>query len=491
MTDVRFTVLGRIGLCIDDVETSVRGRRERAVLATLLAARRQVVSVDRLVDNVWGDRAPESAVGSLQVAISRLRSLLESDRSPKATPRLLVSSGPGYALLADPATVDAEVFTGLVDAAHNAMAEGDPAAAATFCEQALQLWGGPPYGEALDGELVAAEIARLQDVHLAAREISAEALLATGRQLLVTGELERLVAAHPFRERLWELYALALYRCGRQADALTALRRAREVLVDELGIDPSPSLQRLESDVLAQAPELDPPDRAIDAPRRSVPDGQTAADVPVAAAPMVGRQDALAVLTEACTRIKSGTGQCVVVVGEPGIGKTRLVTELAATAIGDGMRVLWGRSHEAEVSPAYWPWVPIVRALAGTNPPPEVAALLAPTAVLPALDADSAALRTYDAVTRLLAEAAAERPLLVVLEDVHWADASSLRLLTYAAEVLAAQRVLLVVTVRPTAAPSEALEAARAALGRLSAGRVPLGGLDVDEVRRLIAAVDS
>jgi DNA-binding SARP family transcriptional activator/tetratricopeptide (TPR) repeat protein len=494
MPDVRFTVLGRVGLSLDGVETPVRGRRERAVLATLLAARREVVSVDRLVDNVWGERPPESAVGSLQVAVSRLRSLIETDRTPKATPRLLVSSGPGYALVAEPRTVDAEVLTLLVDEAHAAMADGDPASAVERCDEALRMWGGAPYGEARDGELVGTEVNRLEDVRLAAREIRVEALLATGRHRLVTGELEQLVGAHPFRERLWELYALALYRSGRQADALSALRRAREVLVEELGIDPSPTLQRLESDVLAQAASLDGPTTARSTGRASAAvTGQHLApadDVPVAAQPMVGRAEAMAVLTEACARARSGAGQCVVVVGEPGIGKTRLVTELAATAVADGLRVLWGRSHEADVSPAYWPWVPIVRALADAAPPPEVAALLAPTAVAPALDAGSAALRTYDAVSRLLAAAAAERPLLVVLEDIHWADASSLRLLTYAAEWLSGHRVLLVATVRPTAEPSEALETARAALGRLSATRVQLGGLGGEDVRRLIAAVD-
>jgi DNA-binding SARP family transcriptional activator/tetratricopeptide (TPR) repeat protein len=494
MPDVRFTVLGRVALSVDGVETPVRGRRERAVLATLLAARREVVSVDRLVDNVWGERAPDSAVGSLQVAVSRLRSVIERDRTPKAAPRLLVSSGPGYALMADPQTVDAEVFTLLVGAAHAALVDGDPAGAVERCDEALRTWGGAPYGEALDGELVATEVNRLRDVQLAAREIRVEALLATGRHLLVTGELELLVSAHPFRERLWELYASALYRCGRQADALGALRRARQVLVEELGIDPSPALQRLESDVLAQAPSLDAPTAARTAERPSaVSTGQrltTADDVPVAAQPMVGRAEAMSVLTDASERVRSGTGRCVVVVGEPGIGKTRLVTELAASAAADGMRVLWGRSHEADVSPAYWPWVPIVRALADNAPPPEVAALLAPTAVEPALDAGSAALRTYDAVTRLLAAAAAERPLLVVLEDVHWADASSLRLLTYAAEALGGHRVLLLATVRPTVDASEALETARAALGRLSAVRVQLGGLGDEDVRRLIAAVD-
>jgi DNA-binding SARP family transcriptional activator/tetratricopeptide (TPR) repeat protein len=493
MRDVRFAVLGRVGLTVDGVETPVRGRRERAVLATLLAARREVVSVDRLVDNVWGERPPGSAVGSLQVAVSRLRSVIETDRTPKATPRLLVSSGPGYALVADPRSVDAEVFTLLVDEAHAAMVEGDPAIAVQRCDEGLQMWGGAPYGEAHDGELVTTEVNRLQDVQLTAREIRVEALLATGRHRLVTGELEQLVGAHPFREQLWELYALALYRSGRQADALSALRRAREVLVDELGIDPSPALQRLESDVLAQAASLDAPSTARP-PERPLPAaGQhlvPADEVPVAAQPMVGREEAMSVLTDACARVRSGTGRCVVVVGEPGIGKTRLVTELAATAAAEGLRVLWGRSHEADVSPAYWPWVPIVRALADASPPPEVAALLAPTAVAPALDAGSAALRTYDAVTRLLAASAAERPLLVVLEDIHWADASSLRLLTYAAEWLSWHRVLLVATVRSTAEPSEALETARAALGRLSAVRVQLGGLGGEDVRRLIAAVD-
>src|SRR4029079_18146895 len=217
-------------------------------------------------------------------------------------------------------------------------------------------------------------------------------------------------------------------------------RRAREVLVDELGVDLSPELQQLELDLLAQAPALAGPATRLAPPQAG---GMESAG-------LVGRDDVLTLVRDQVALLGAGTGSTTEVTGEAGIGKTRVVLAAAQEAEQGGVRVLWGRCHEADVSPAYWPWVPVVRALAGATSAPEVAALLAPTAVAPALDADSAALRTYDAVTRLLVTAAAEHPLLVVLEDIHWADASSLRLLTFAAEALAAHPVLLVATLCPT-----------------------------------------
>jgi DNA-binding SARP family transcriptional activator/tetratricopeptide (TPR) repeat protein len=513
--EIRFTVLGRVALAVDGIEIPVRGRRERAVLAMLLAGRRRVLSVDRLSEGLWGGDPPETATGSLQVAVSRLRALIEPDRTPRAAPRLLMSSGPGYALLVAPEAVDAERFAALVDEIHGALAAGQPEQAWVLCEQADDLWAGTPYADIVDAELVRAEVARLEDLRVCSLELRSEAQLALGRHALVTGELEALVSAHPFRERMWELYALALYRSGRQGDALAALRRAREVLVDALGVDPSPALQQLEARVLEQSPQLTMPLRPT--PRPASPAVRPAPPVPLdldaltSAIPglfatepdpnqptrtteLIGRDDVVKVLDAALHRVRASRhSETLVVAGEAGIGKTRVVTEFAESVAAHGARVLWGRCHEADVSPAYWPWVPVLRALAGSNPSTEVAELLAPTAgTHGSTDASSAALRTYDAVSRLLGSAAEETPLVVVLEDIHWADTSSLQLLAYAAEALQSIRsvpVMLVATLRPEDAPSTPLQACLASLGRLSAVRVPLHGLRTDHVRDLVGCI--
>ena len=481
MSGVRFRVLGGVAVTVDGADVRIPGRRERAVLATLLAARRQVVSVDRLVDDVWSDSATSNPTASLQVAVSRLRSLVEPGRAPREEARVLVSAGAGYALLTEPDDVDAGRFAALVEEAHAALESGDPGRAQRLGEEATALWAGTPYADTVDSDLVTAERARLEDLRLASLEVSAEALLALGRHAVAAGELEGLVAAHPFRERLWGLHALALYRSGRQADALDTLRRARQVLADELGVDPSPALRALEADLLTQDARLDgaPVRPGGTVPAQGVPAGPEGA--------VIGRHTALTALDAALDHVLAqGTTRTVVVSGEPGIGKTRVVTQLARTAADRGARVLWGRCHEADVSPAYWPWVPVVRELAGPRPADAVRALLSPGEMPMSSDPGSAALRTYDAVTRLLATAAREGPVVLVLEDVHWADAASLQLLSFAAEALAGAPVLLVATSRILTDPPEALRVCLAALARQSATRIALKGLAPAEVQALV-----
>jgi len=480
VTSLTLEVLGRVSVRQDGIEQDLRGRRERAVLAVLVAQRGQVVSAERLIDEVWGERPPDSARASLQVAVSRLRAVLEPERATGAAPTVLVSSGNGYCLRIGPEALDAGRFHLLAERAHALLRSGDDEAALQACDQALALWAGTPYAEVSDSPLVRGDTTRLCELHLGLVEARAEAMLALGRAAMVTGELETLLAAHPFRERAWRLLALALYRNGRQADALAAVRRARRALVEELGVEPSPELRQLEVDLLAQAPTLEGP-AAPPAARRHPdevePDG------------LVGRADVLALVQGQVARLSAGDGSALVVTGEAGIGKTRLMLTAALEAERVGARVLWGRCHEADVSPAYWPWVPVVRELAGSHPSKEVAALLGTGTVGATTDASSAALRTYDAVCRLLAQAATEQPLVVIIEDLHWADTASLQLLAYAAEALHSARVLLLTTVRvPEEAPS-GLQACLAALARASARRVHLEGLAPEEVNALVATL--
>jgi DNA-binding SARP family transcriptional activator len=487
---VAFFTLGRVRLSVDGVEVRIRGRRERAVLALLLAARRQVVPVDRLIEDVWGDDASASSPGSLQVAVSRLRALIEPDRAKGSEPALLVTSGPGYALLVPPHSVDLERFTALVEQADAALSRRRPDHALELCDQAGALWAGPPFAEVLDCDVIRSETARLQDLRLRSYELRAQALLALGRHGLVTGELESLVLAHPLREQLWELLALALYRGGRQGDALAALRRARHVLADELGVDPSPALQALEADMLAQSPALAAPPAAPPVPGPPVPGPPVPGSTGPGSAPgFIGRAGALAELQTGLERMLAGHGETVLVSGDAGIGKTRLVIELGAIAAARGARVLWGRSHEADFSPAYWSWLPILRALGPARPGSLVAALLSPTDAPPGQDAEAAELRTYDAVSALLARSAGEAPLLIVIDDLQWADTSSLRLLAYAAAELADQPVMILATLRDPVATTPALEACLGALGRLQTRRIPLQGLTSEHVRSLVAVL--
>ncbi|GAB1331031.1 AfsR/SARP family transcriptional regulator [Streptomyces sennicomposti] len=236
------------------VPLDLKGPRHRAVLARLIVARRRVVPVARLVADLW-EEPPAGAVGALQTFVAALRRALEPDRPPRAPARLLVTDGPGYALRTAPDTVDAWRFeTAVADAARL-----PPEEALDRLEQALAWWRGPAYAEFADEDWSRSERARLAELRLSAEEQRSGIRLALGRAAEAVPDLEAHVTGHPWREEAWRLLALALYRTGRQGDALAVLRRARTTLAEQLGVDPGPALRRLEADVLAQSPDLDTP----------------------------------------------------------------------------------------------------------------------------------------------------------------------------------------------------------------------------------------
>ncbi|MBK3564992.1 AfsR/SARP family transcriptional regulator [Streptomyces sp. MBT62] len=234
---------------------ALRGPRHRAVLARLLVARRRVVPVERLVEDLWAGREepPADAVGAVRTFVAALRRALEPERPPRAPARLLVTEGPGYALRAAPDAVDAWRFERAVTAA-GALPEER---ALAHLEEALGWWRGPAYADFGAETWARTERSRLAELRLHAVERRAETQLALGRAAEAVPDLDAHAAEHPWRENAWRLLALALYRTGRQGDALAVLRRARTLLVEQLGADPGPALRRLESDILAQAPHLD------------------------------------------------------------------------------------------------------------------------------------------------------------------------------------------------------------------------------------------
>ncbi|GDY55741.1 hypothetical protein SVIO_063640 [Streptomyces violaceusniger] len=253
---VGFGVLGPVVAWDADADgraIALKGPRHRAVLARLIVARRRVVPVSRLIEDLWTE-PPPGAVGAVRTFVAALRRALEPQRPPRTPARLLVTEGPGYALRADPDAVDAWRF------------EQDVADAATLppdgalprLEEALGRWRGPAYAEFADEGWARGERSRLAELRLHAVERQAEARLALGRAAEAVPDLEAHLAEHPWREGAWRALALALYRTGRQGDALAVLRRARTLLVEQLGVDPGPELRRLETDILGQAPHLDP-----------------------------------------------------------------------------------------------------------------------------------------------------------------------------------------------------------------------------------------
>ncbi|WP_405976619.1 winged helix-turn-helix domain-containing protein [Streptomyces sp. NBC_00988] len=263
--EVAFGVLGPVAAWDGTGDTiALKGPRHRAVLARLLVARRRVVPVTRLVDDLWAgqDEPPADAVGAVRTFVAALRRALEPERPPRTPARLLVTEGPGYALRAEPEAVDAWRFERAVTAAATLPA----AHALNHLEEALSWWRGPAYADFGDETWARAERSRLTELRLHAVERRAGTQLALGQAAEAVPDLDAHVAEHPWREDAWRLLTLALYRTGRQGDALAVLRRARTLLVEQLGADPGPTLRRLEADILDHAAHLDHPPSLAHAP---------------------------------------------------------------------------------------------------------------------------------------------------------------------------------------------------------------------------------
>jgi DNA-binding SARP family transcriptional activator len=246
---VEFCILGPLDVREGGRSLPLGGPKQRAVLALLVLNAGQVVSADRLIDLVWGEEPPDTVKTILQGYVSSLRKTLGADT--------IATRGPGYVLELGPATLDLHRFETLLGEAREASAVSDRATAGAKLREALALWRGPALADFVYEQFAQSPIVRLEELRLTALEDRVDADLALGRHGQLVGELEALVSEHPLRERLRGQLMLALYRSGRQAEALDAYREARRVLIDELGIDPSPALQELEKAILRQDPALD------------------------------------------------------------------------------------------------------------------------------------------------------------------------------------------------------------------------------------------
>ncbi|WP_067710072.1 BTAD domain-containing putative transcriptional regulator [Nocardia yamanashiensis] len=532
---LRIGVLGPLWAATGHGPIALKGPRHHAVLARLLIAHGGVVPVSRLIDDLWDD-PPRNPVGTLHTFIADLRRALEPDRPPRRPARILVTAAPGYALRLQAGQLDADRFEELVRAARSRFDERDAGAPGTLpagsgvveigtaasgiepaladLDAALALWHGPAYAEFADEPWAQAEITRLDELHSAAIELRARALLAADRPAEAAAALETHLRDHPLRENPWHTYALALYRIGRQADALAALRTVREHLRDELGIDPGPALRDLETAVLAHAPSLlatrtshgwpapgsssSSPGRPVVEPRDSVR-GAPATDlgeehaaqgqraVPAGSARdagFVGRVGELERLRRVAAECaERGVVGTVLVSGVEGAGKTAVAEVLAGELAGRGWVVAWGGSPEDGGAPPNWPWRRMVAGLAaaGRGVPEAVADGDAEDAAVARFLAQRAALE-------YLRGAAAEGPLLLVFDDIHWAGAETLELLTALATAGAVGPVLLLAAYRMTEMRPE-LTAALARIARVNPVRVQLGGLGEPDIAELVRGI--
>jgi DNA-binding SARP family transcriptional activator len=257
---VEFRLLGPFDVLVDGRSAELGGAKQRALLAILAIRANEIVPSERLIEELWLGHAPESAVNTLQGYVSRLRKALVPDGSNSAEP-IIVFRPPGYVLTLAPEHIDSRRFERLVGEAEARAATGDAKGAAASLREALDLWRGAALADFTYEEFAQAEIARLGELRLKAIEERIDADLACGHHSALVPELEALVAEHPLRERLRAQQMLALYRSGRQGEALAVYRETRKTLGDELGIEPTLSLQELERAILGHDPSLEPPRR--------------------------------------------------------------------------------------------------------------------------------------------------------------------------------------------------------------------------------------
>jgi len=482
---MRARVLGELELTRDGRLLDLGGPKPLALVGLLVASAGRPVPVEHLIDQIWGDAPPVRVEASLQSYVARLRRVLEPSRDARTPAQVLRTRAGGYSLHLPEGGVDAQEFTRLLAQAREAL---DPVGALT---SALALWRGSAYS-GLACPALQAEATRLEELRMSAVERLWHHRLDRGEHAEAVAELEQLVRAHPLREQLWGLLALALYRCARQGDALAALRRARDHLAEELGVDPGPELRSLETKILQQEPALGAPMRPAEptvlagprgglAPGDGVPTGADLAaieDDPRGREPdpvLFGRQQALAAVEDVLEEVAAGRGRVVLVSGEAGIGKSRFVEAVVAAAERHGFRTGRG-GWEAEGNPPLWAWTRAVRQLTGLTDVLDVGQT----------DASSASFRRADALLEALGRA---RPTVVALDDLHWADGESLRLLRRLAAELDDVPLLLVLATRD--APAEVgplLAETLALLARLGVHRVDLSGLDARDVRDWVAA---
>lgn len=442
--------------------------QRRGVLARLALAPNRVVGDDALVEALWGEHSPPSARKAVQVQISKLRQALPDGAIER--------TGAGYVLRADESTVDAVRFEREVAAARRLT---DAAVRADALRSALALWRGPALADLTDLPFAAPSAVRLDELRLTALDLRVDADLDLGRHGALVAELEGLVALHPDREPRWAQLIAALAGAGRQADALRAYERARRHLAEELGLDPGPSLQSLQRRVLDGDPTLLPSSRPAAEPAAARPEpSRTEGEA------LVGRDGALAALEHEVAEVATRRSSALVVVeGEEGFGKTALLTAFTARSASTAQVVIT-RAPEGDAAP-FSPWRAVLEHLGAHD-------VLTGLADLDD-DVEAGEVRrrqlfrgTADAVR---SAARSRGPLVLIVDDLHWADEGSVRLLLHVLDEVEDEPLAVVVAWRPSEVRvgAAAVAIAERAAKRRSP-RIAVGALTESEVAELLDA---
>ncbi|GAB3057411.1 BTAD domain-containing putative transcriptional regulator [Micromonospora schwarzwaldensis] len=483
---MQFRVLGPPEILRDGRVVPVGGPKQQALLALFLLRPNRFVAADWLVEALWDGRPPVSAQMTLRTYVAGLRRAVEPERSHREPARILCSRPRGYELRVNADAIDAVRFGALVDQAAEAFAAGEPAVAERRYAEALALWRGEPLAGLAELAAVRPEVTRLAELRLSAEEGRLTAAVVAGRHASQLAELRRFVAANPLREGARAHLMSALYRSGRQAEALAAFDEGRRVLASEYGLDPGEQIRAAHRLILEQAEPAGPPGR-----------GPVAAGVSPdrGADRLVGRGAELARLRESLGAATRHGGRVLALVGEAGIGKTSLAATLSAQAAANDVPVVWGRCPDVGQAPPFWLWSQVVRALvampeaSATGSESRLAGFAAGSLPGPADGGGpdpTARFQVYEAVSELVHAVARRRGLLVVLDDLHAADPDSLLLLRFLSADLSAARALVVATLRPyDHDPALVATVAELARGR-GFSQLRLDGLDASSVADLV-----
>ncbi|MFI6742986.1 BTAD domain-containing putative transcriptional regulator [Nonomuraea sp. NPDC050451] len=485
---LRLQVLGPLRLWRGRVELDAGPRQQAQLLALLLARVGHPVSTRQLIDLIWADNAPASALNVIQKYIGALRRVLEPAVPARAAGTYLHLRGNAYVFSAGSGTLDLVNFRELLEAAQTALAQQDREVALDHYVKALGLWRGPA-GDGLSfGSTAMSILAALDDEFHAACAAAADLAVSLRRPEQVIPPLQLAASMAPFHEPVHVGLITTLGAAGRQAEALSVFHAIRDRLAEELGIDPGPALQDAHLRVLTQTPPA-----PVVTGTRSEGDRAPARQ----ATGLVGRGEELGVLRQAVEAALTGHTGLGIIEGEPGSGKTRLLEEAAAAADRRGALVVWASCLEGDGTPSMWPWEQALTIVLDSMPASarekwlasELGRLLEPRdddAATP-VSGGRSQFRLFEQVVTFLGQAAAERPMLLVMDDLQWIDATSLQLLGHLAARLPTGTAIIGALRDRAPTPGPDLSRVLAAASRLpNHRRIQLGPLSLTDVAELI-----
>lgn len=479
-TSLRLQILGPLRLWRDGAELDAGPPQQACVLALLLAREGRPTSMAELIDLIWGQDAPVSAVNVLHKYIGALRRLLEPTLQVRGTGSYLLRRGNGYLFTAGPGTLDLVSFRQSVAAAEAELAQQRRESALDEYAAALELWTGPAADGLVPGSAAISVFAGLNNHFFETCMAAADLALSLGAPERVLPALQLAATMAPLHEPLHACLITTLGAAGRQVEALEIFRSVRARLVDELGLDPGRALAAAHQRVLTYSPT------------------DSSAPVAPSADGLVGRADELALLRRVMEPVFVNGSALVIVEGEPGVGKTRLLEEVAAESDRRGALVVWGRGIQGDGTPSMWPWVQATRAIVDALPPAakkrwldsDLGRLIEPRGGVLAgsvlLDSGGQ-FRLFEDVVGVVGDVTTRSPLVLVIDDLHWADIASLQLFSHLVARLPSGTV--VIGALRDRAPPPGTELARmlAAASRVPGHhRVRIGPLDLSEVFELV-----